>query len=67
MPESHLPAASPAERLMSRTFENLAFLCGVALPLVALGVELTTRMNASTFFVSVRRGPSSISLSVCPG
>ena len=50
MPEPHPPASAPAQRLMSRSFEILALLFGVALPLLTLGVELTLGMNADVFF-----------------
>jgi hypothetical protein len=50
MSESQPPGAAPAAPPLSRTFAAMSFLFGVALPLITLGVELTTRLNSEVFF-----------------
>lgn len=50
MSEPQPPGAPPAPQPPSRTFDVLSFIFGVALPLITLGVELTTRLNSEVFF-----------------
>jgi hypothetical protein len=47
---SESPGAASATLPLSRTSAAASFLFGVALPLITLGVELTTRMNSEVFF-----------------
>ena len=44
------PPPAPASQPPSRTFEVMSFLFGVALPLIRLGVELTSGLNSQVFF-----------------
>lgn len=50
MSEPFAPEPKPASKLLSRMLAGLLLAFGVVLPLITLGVELTTRMNAEAFF-----------------